>query len=96
MSADLTVISWAIARRVRAREGDVALGQGRSGALSELWPFFFIFYRFVDALASHAFRGLPPLGAEHGMLPTAGFGDIVRLDPMARNIVNLESIVGQP
>jgi hypothetical protein len=49
---------------------------------------------------------LPPTGAEHGSgaallyfsfstLTTAGFGDITPVHPLARNLANLESVIGQ-
>ena len=67
---------------------------------------FFIIYRLLDVLLPHAFSGLPPVGQEFGSgaallyfsfstLTTLGYGDIVPLHPLARNIANLEAIIGQ-
>ena len=68
--------------------------------------FFFTLYRLVDVLAANAFTGLPQSGAEYGSgaallyfsfstLTTAGFGDITPVYPIARNLANLESVIGQ-
>jgi hypothetical protein len=68
--------------------------------------FFFTIYRLVDALVPDAFKGLPPTGAEFGSgaallyfsfstLTTVGYGDITPLHPLARNLANLESVIGQ-
>jgi hypothetical protein len=68
--------------------------------------FFFTLYRLVDVLVPNAFAGLPESGAEHGSgaallyfsfstLTTAGFGDITPVYPIARNLANLESVIGQ-
>ena len=68
--------------------------------------FFFTIYRLVAELAPDAFRGLPPSGAEHGSgaallyfsfvtLTTVGYGDITPLHAMARNMANLEAVIGQ-
>ncbi len=67
---------------------------------------FFTIYRLLDVLVPGAFSGLPSSGAEFGSgagmlyfsfstLTTAGFGDITPVHPLARNLANLESIVGQ-
>jgi hypothetical protein len=67
---------------------------------------FFIIYRLLDNLLPHAFSGLPPSGQEFGSgaallyfsfstLTTLGFGDILPVHPLARNIANLEAIIGQ-
>jgi hypothetical protein len=67
---------------------------------------FFIIYRLLDDLLPNAFSGLPPLGKDFGSgaallyfsfttLTTLGFGDILPLHPLVRNIVNLEAIIGQ-
>jgi hypothetical protein len=67
---------------------------------------FFIIYRLLDDLLPHAFSGLPPTGQEFGSgaallyfsfstLTTLGFGDILPLHPLARNVANLEAIIGQ-
>jgi hypothetical protein len=68
--------------------------------------FFFTIYRLIVVLAPDAFKGLPPVGAEHGSgaallyfsfvtLTTVGYGDITPLHPMARNMANLEAVIGQ-
>jgi hypothetical protein len=60
--------------------------------------FFFTLYRF--------FNGLPQSGAEHGSgaallyfsfstLTTVGYGDITPVYPLARNLANLEAVIGQ-
>ena len=57
-------------------------------------------------LVPNAFHGLPQSGAENGSgaallyfsfstLTTAGFGDIMPLHPIARNLANLEAVIGQ-
>ncbi len=68
--------------------------------------FFSTLYQLVNVLVAGAFSGLPPTGAEHGSgaallyfsfstLTTAGFGDVKPLYPIARNLANLESVIGQ-
>jgi hypothetical protein len=68
--------------------------------------FFFTIYRLLDVLLPNVFAGLPPAGQEYGSgaallyfsfstLTTVGYGDIVPLHPLARNIANLESVIGQ-
>ncbi len=68
--------------------------------------FFFTIYRLIVVLAPDAFKGLPPVGTEHGSgaallyfsfvtLTTVGYGDITPLHPMARNMANLEAVIGQ-
>jgi hypothetical protein len=68
--------------------------------------FFFTIYRLLDVLLPNAFAGLPPTGQEYGSgaallyfsfstLTTVGYGDIVPLHPLARNIANLEAVIGQ-
>jgi hypothetical protein len=68
--------------------------------------FFFSIYRLIDTLIPNAFTGLPQRGAEFGSgaallyfsfstLTTVGYGDITPLHPLARNLANLESVVGQ-
>jgi diacylglycerol kinase len=68
--------------------------------------FFFTIYRLIDVLSPGAFKGLGQIGAEHGSgaallyfsfstLTTTGFGDIAPLHPLARNLANLESVIGQ-
>jgi hypothetical protein len=67
--------------------------------------FFFTLYQLVNVLVANAFSELPPTGAEHGSgaallyfsfgtLTTAGFGDIKPIYPIARNLANLEAVVG--
>jgi hypothetical protein len=68
--------------------------------------FFFTIYRLIVVLSLDAFKGLPPAGTEHGSgaallyfsfvtLTTVGYGDITPLHPMARDMANLESVIGQ-
>jgi voltage-gated potassium channel Kch len=68
--------------------------------------FFFTLYRFLNTLVPDAFHGLPPSGAEYGSgaallyfsfstLTTVGYGDITPVYPLARNLANLEAVVGQ-
>ncbi len=67
--------------------------------------FFFTLYRLISLLVVNSFAGLPPLGQEFGSgaalvyfsfttLTTVGYGDIVPLHPLARNLANLEAVVG--
>ena len=68
--------------------------------------FFFTLYRFLNTLVPDAFHGLPQSGAEHGSgaallyfsfstLTTVGYGDITPVYPLARNLANLEAVIGQ-
>jgi voltage-gated potassium channel Kch len=68
--------------------------------------FFFTLYRFLNTLVPNAFNGLPQSGAEYGSgaallyfsfstLTTVGYGDITPLYPLARNLANLEAVIGQ-
>ncbi|MGD0023849.1 MAG: potassium channel family protein [Xanthobacteraceae bacterium] len=68
--------------------------------------FFFTLYGLVNHMAANAFTGLPQSAAEHGSgaallyfsfctLTTAGFGDITPVYPIARNLANLEAVIGQ-
>lgn len=68
--------------------------------------FFFILYQLVDVLVAKSFSGLPETGSEHGSgaallyfsfgtLTTATYGDIQPLYPIARNLANLEAMIGQ-
>lgn len=68
--------------------------------------FFFIAYQLIDHVVADAFVGLPKAGSEHGSgaallyfsfgsLTTANFGDIRPVYPIARNLTNLESMIGQ-
>jgi len=67
---------------------------------------FVTFYRFLNTLVPDAFHGLPPTGSEYGSgaallyfsfstLTTVGYGDIYPLYPLARNLANLEAVIGQ-
>jgi hypothetical protein len=67
--------------------------------------FFFTLYQLLHIVVPDSFAGLPPIGTEHGSgaallyfsfstLTTAGFGDIKPLYPIARNLANLESVIG--
>lgn len=68
--------------------------------------FFFILYSLIEVLVPHSFSGLPQSGAEHGSgaallyfsfgtLTTATYGDIQPVFPIARNLANLEAMIGQ-
>jgi hypothetical protein len=68
--------------------------------------FFFILYQLIDVLVANSFAGLPQSGSEHGSgaallyfsfgtLTTASAGDIKPLFPIARNLTNLEAMIGQ-
>jgi hypothetical protein len=68
--------------------------------------FFFIIFRLLLTLVPDAFVGLPKSGAEFGSgaallyfsfstLTTVGYGDITPLYPLARNLANLEAVIGQ-
>jgi hypothetical protein len=68
--------------------------------------FFFTLYRFLNTLVPNAFNGLPPSGSEYGSgaallyfsfstLTTVGYGDITPVYPLARNLANLEAVIGQ-
>lgn len=79
------------------------------GAIVLYMNFALIFstlYQLINLLAANAFTGLPPRGSEHGSgaallyfsfgtLTTAGFGDIQPVYPIARNLANLEAMIGQ-
>jgi hypothetical protein len=103
----LAALSFVIARAVFGG-GRVTLHrvQGAVVLYLNFALFFFVLYRLLDTLAPHAFTGLPPGGADQGLgaallyfsfttLTTAGFGDITPLHPLARNLANLESVIGQ-
>jgi ion channel len=68
--------------------------------------FFFVAYQLIDHVVPGAFVGLPKSGSEHGSgaallyfsfgsLTTANFGDIRPVYPIARNLTNLEAMIGQ-
>jgi hypothetical protein len=68
--------------------------------------FFFVAYQLIDHVVADAFVGLPKTGSEHGSgaamlyfsfgaLTTANFGDIRPVYPIARNLTNLEAMIGQ-
>lgn len=68
--------------------------------------FFFVAYQLIDHVVADAFVGLPATGSEHGSgaallyfsfgsLTTANFGDIRPVYPIARNLTNLEAMIGQ-
>jgi hypothetical protein len=68
--------------------------------------FFYILYQLMNVLVADAFSGLPQSGSEHGSgaallyfsfgtLTTASYGDIKPLFPIARNLSNLEAVIGQ-
>jgi Ion channel len=103
----LGALSWVIARAVFA-SGRVTVHrvQGAVVLYLNFALFFFVLYRLIDALLAHGFTGLPAPGTENGTgaallyfsfttLTTAGFGDITPVHPLARNLANLESVIGQ-
>jgi hypothetical protein len=68
--------------------------------------FFFFVYGLVEFMVPGAFHGLPQIGSEHGSgaallyfsfatLTTTGYGDIIPIYPIARNLANLEAVIGQ-
>jgi hypothetical protein len=68
--------------------------------------FFFTIYRLLNFLVPASFSGLPSAGAEYGSgaallyfsfstLTTLGFGDITPIHPLARDLANLEAVIGQ-
>jgi len=68
--------------------------------------FFFILYQQIDALVPNAFSGLPKSGSEHGSgaallyfsfstMTTAAYGDVLPVFPLARNLANLQAMIGQ-
>jgi hypothetical protein len=68
--------------------------------------FFFILYQLINVLVANSFSGLPNSGSEHGSgaallyfsfgtLTTSTYGDILPVFPMARNLANLEAMIGQ-
>jgi hypothetical protein len=103
----LGALSWVIARAVfGAGRVTVHRVQGAVVLYLNFALFFFVIYRLVEILIPNCFSGLPQAGAEHGSgaallyfsfstLTTAGFGDITPLNPLARNLANLESVIGQ-
>ena len=67
---------------------------------------FFTIYRLIIRLDPDAFVGVSQAADENGAgsgllyfsfstLTTAGFGDVRPLHPMARNMANLEAVIGQ-
>jgi hypothetical protein len=67
---------------------------------------FYTIYQLINVLLPNSFSGLPHGDAEHGSgdallyfsfstLTTLGFGDITPLNPLARNLANLEAVIGQ-
>jgi hypothetical protein len=101
------ILSFVIARAIFG-EGRVSWHrvQGAVVLYFNFALFFFTIYRLIEVLSPGSFHGLPPTGAEHGSgaallyfsfstLTTVGYGDITPLHPMARDIANLESVLGQ-
>lgn len=103
----LAALSWVIARAVFGPgRMTVHRVQGAIVLYLNIALVFFALYRLVDTLASQAFSGLPESGTEHGSgaallyfsfstLTTTGYGDITPLHPFARNLANLEAVIGQ-
>jgi hypothetical protein len=103
----ISALSWVIVRAVFG-PGRVTLHriQGAIVLYMNFALFFFTIYRLMDILIPNAFAGLPQSGEEFGSgaallyfsfstLTTASFGDITPLHPFARNLANLESVIGQ-
>jgi hypothetical protein len=103
----LGALSWVIARAVFGG-GRITFHrvQGAVVLYLNFALFFFVLYRLVDTVTPHAFSGLPSPGAEGSSgtallyfsfttLTTAGYGDIAPLNPLARNLANLEAVIGQ-
>ena len=103
----LAALSWVIVGAVFAA-GRVSVHRIQGAVILYLnfALFFFVLYRLLETLTSHDFTGLPPPGTENGTgsallyfsfttLTTAGYGDITPVHPLARNLANLESVVGQ-
>jgi Ion channel len=103
----IAALSFVIARVVFGR-GRVTLHriQGAVVLYLNFGLFFFDLYQLLAVLTPDAFSGLPPSGTQFNSgadllyfsfstLTTSGFGDITPLHPMARNLANLESIIGQ-
>ena len=98
----LAAVSWVIVGAVFAA-GRVTVHrvQGAVVLYLNFALFFFVLYRLLETLTSHAFAGLPPPGTENGTgaallyfsfttLTTAGVGDITPVHPLARNLANLD------
>jgi hypothetical protein len=103
----LTALSWVTAQAVFG-PGRVTSHriQGAVVLYLNFGLFFFVLYRLLDTLTAHSFAGLPQGGIEHGSgaallyfsfatLTTTGYGDVTPLHPLARNLANLEAIIGQ-
>ena len=103
----ILALNWVIARAVFG-PGRVTLHriQGAIVLYLNCALFFFTIYRLIVLLDPNAFAGLSQALEESGSgagllyfsfstLTTAGFGDILPLNPMARNMANLESVFGQ-
>jgi hypothetical protein len=103
----ILALSWVIARAVFG-PGRVTLHrvQGAIVLYLNCALFFFTIYRLIVVLDPDAFAGLSQAPEESGSgagllyfsfstLTTAGFGDISPVNPMARSMANLESIIGQ-
>ena len=97
------VIAWAVFGPGRVTGHRV---QGAIVLYLNVALFFFTIFRLLDVLVPNAFNGLPQSGAEYGSgaallyysfsaLTTAGFGDVTPVYPIARNLTNLESVIGQ-
>lgn len=103
----ITAVSVVIGRAVfRAGRVTVHRVQGAVVLYLNIALFFFTIYRLIALLVPNAFTGLPASGAEHGSgatllyfsfttLTTVGYGDITPLHPLARNMANLEAVIGQ-
>jgi hypothetical protein len=103
----LSAVSVVIARAVFG-PGRVTLHrvQGAVVLYLNIALIFVTLYRFLYTLVPDAFHGLPPAGSEYGSgaallyfsfttLTTVGYGDITPVYPIARNLANLEAVIGQ-
>jgi hypothetical protein len=102
----LLALSWVIGRAVFSR-GRVTPHriQGAIVLYLNCAIFFFALYQLINLLDPNAFNGLSQGPNEQGSgagllyfsfstLTTAGFGDISPVNPIARNMANLESVIG--
>ncbi len=102
----IAALSWVIAKAVFG-PGRVTLHRVQGAVLLYLnfALMFFTIYRLLDNLLPGSFSNVKS-GAEFGSgatllyfsfstLTTVGYGDIVPLHPLARNLANLEAVVGQ-
>jgi voltage-gated potassium channel Kch len=103
----LAALSWVIFGAVFA-SGRVTFHrvQGAVVLYLNFALFFAVLYRLIEILSPDAFHRAVPGSEDHGVwaemlyfsfttLTTAGYGDITPVQPLARSLANLESVVGQ-